>query len=124
MNALRINSTPNSLDIALDAKNGKFSFSGKSYPENSAVFFAPVITWLEQYKTKPAKTTSCEFKLEYFNSASRKCFMEIFRILEEINKGGSRVSINWHYEDADEAMREVGEEYEDLFNLEFQYNTM
>ena len=121
MEALKIKATTNALEVSLDADAGKFSFVGRSYPENSTGFFKPVIEWTERYALNPAEKTECVFKLEYFNSASRKCIIELFKILDSIHKNTRSVTIIWNYEEDDENMKETGEEYQNLFNLNFKF---
>ncbi|MBI4931659.1 MAG: DUF1987 domain-containing protein [Bacteroidetes bacterium] len=122
MEPLKIKPTPTSLEIILDAEAGKLSFSGRSIPEHGMDFFQPVIDWLNAYaQSSDTKETECAFKFEYFNSASRKCLIEIFKILLAIHRKGCPVKIVWEYEEDDAGMKEMGEEYEALFNLKFRF---
>lgn len=123
MDALKISSTIKSLEISLDAETGKLLFSGRSYPENSVVFFKPVIEWLNQYALHPAAHTECTFMIEYFNSASRKNVIEIFKILDLISKSGHPVTVIWDFEEGDDTMKETGEEYQNLFRLDFKFTS-
>ena len=122
MEPLKIPSAINSMEISLNAETGKLSFTGRSYPENSILFFKPVIEWMEQYITAPAGKTECSFTIEYFNSASRKCIINIFRILSSIHKKGHPITIIWNFESDDESIKEIGEEYKNLFGFDFQFN--
>ena len=121
MDALKIEPTSTSLDIFLDAQTGKFSFSGRSVSEHSIEFFKPVMDWLEKYSEAPAPKTECVFQLEYFNSAARKSLIGIFNILHSLHKKGNSVVIIWHYDEGDESIRELGEEYAGMYNLKFQF---
>ena len=59
--------------------------------------------------------------MEYFNTSSSKCILDVFKKLESINKGGqSQVVINWHYEEDDEDMLEAGEDYQAIINVPFK----
>ena len=121
MEPLHIKATPTSLDVLLDAQTGMFSFFGRSVSEHSIEFFSPVITWLEKYAETPAERTECIFRLEYFNSAARKSLIGIFTVLHSIHKKGSPVLIVWHYEEGDDSIKELGEEYASMYNLKFQF---
>ena len=123
MDALKIPATLKSLEVSLDAETGVFLLSGRSYPENSVGFFNPIIDWLENYALHPAAKTECTFRLEYANSASRKNVIQVFRILEAINKSAHPVTIIWDVEDGDDSMKETGEEYQNLFRLDFKFTT-
>src|ERR1043166_8977673 len=109
MNPLIIEGTPKTPRIEL-SDNGTLEISGKSIPENSVEFYQPVYTWLDQYGQQPAKITPVRIQLEYFNTSSSKCLLDIFRKLEAIQKSGkSEVTVSWLYEEEDEDMMEAGD---------------
>ena len=58
--------------------------------------------------------------LLFLSQSSSKCILDVFKKLEGINKGGSAVTINWHYEEDDEDMLEAGEDYQAIINVPFK----
>ncbi|MBL4625712.1 MAG: DUF1987 domain-containing protein, partial [Flavobacteriales bacterium] len=65
--------------------------------------------------------TSVIIQLEYFNTSSSKCILDVFKKLEAIhNSGNSSILINWHYEEDDEDMLEAGEDYQAIINVPFK----
>lgn len=120
MQPLNIKPTSSSPEIFLNAETGIFSFTGRSYPDHAASFYEPVYEYLKQYALHPAAKTECTFQMEYMNSSSRKCMMDILKILESINMKTHSVTVIWNYEEDDEYMKETGEEYKNLFRLNFQ----
>ena len=120
MEALIIKPTDRSLSVSLTPETGKFIFSGRSLPEDGKAFFAPILDWLKKYSLKPSPLTQCVFRMEYFNSSSRKCFVDVFNILEGINENGHSITIIWQYEAGDDELKEIGEEYKDLYDLDFE----
>ncbi len=110
--------------IKLDATSGRLLIAGRSIPENSLDFYKPIFDWLDQYKKLPKNKTLLEVKLDYFNTTSSKCLVEIFRRLEEINQYGSDITINWYYEEDDEDMQESGEDFKQLINLPIKVVTL
>ena len=58
-------------------------------------------------------------KLEYFNTSSSKCILDVLKKLEGIHKSGSEVIINWHFEEDDEDMEEAGEDYQAIIQVPF-----
>ncbi len=123
MNELNIEASSSTPKIYLDKVSGKFEFSGKSFPEESRSFYAPVFEWLENYTQDPNEETFVEFKLEYFNSSSSLIILEILNVFDKIFKNGKKVTISWNYLEIDEDMLEAGEEYADLVSVPFEYNT-
>ena len=60
-------------------------------------------------------------QLEYFNTSSSKCILDVFKKLENLhNKSVAEVVINWYYEEDDEDMLEAGEDYQSILKLPFK----
>ena len=60
-------------------------------------------------------------QLEYFNTSSSKCILDVFKKLENLhNKSVAEVIINWYYEEDDEDMLEAGEDYQSILKLPFK----
>jgi hypothetical protein len=55
-------------------------------------------------------------KLEYFNTSTSKCLVEIFRNLESI-LDKSKVRVEWHYEEEDEDMMESGKDFQHILKI-------
>ncbi len=106
--------------VKFDSDKGLVEIKGRSIPENSIEFYKPLIDWLDKYSDQPSGKTSVNIKLEYFNTSSSKCILDIFRKLELIHKKGNEVEINWYYEEDDEDMFEAGEDYQSIINIPFK----
>jgi hypothetical protein len=120
MENLIIKETKYTPSINLDT-NGTISMIGKSYPENTFEFYAPVMTWIEDYfKNKAAKTTSVRLEITYFNSSSSKLLFDFFDLLEE-NRESNEIEIQWIYDEENESALEAGEDFiEDFEDLNIQ----
>ena len=68
----------------------------------------------------PKKLTRVNIHLEYFNTSSSKCILDIFKKLESIKNAGNEVNINWYYEEDDEDMLEAGEDYQAIIGVPFK----
>ncbi|TAD97531.1 MAG: DUF1987 domain-containing protein [Bacteroidetes bacterium] len=101
--------------LSLNPQTGKFMMSGRSIPENSIEFYKPLFEWLDEYVKNPSAQTSFDIQLEYFNTSSSKCLVEIFRRLEKIKDNDTVV--NWFYEEDDEDMQESGEDFKEIIDL-------
>lgn len=120
MEKLTIEGTPKTPTIAFDFGTGTLEIKGRSIPENSIEFYKPLVETLEKYSSKPQSTTNVNIQLEYFNTSSSKCILDVFKKLEAIHKGGSQITINWYYEQDDEDMLEAGEDYQAIINVPFK----
>ncbi len=105
--------------VSFNAAEGQLELKGRSIPENSIEFYKPLNTWIDEYGTNPKETTSVDIKLEYFNTSSSKCILDLFKQLEKINGGNTDVKINWYFEEDDEDMEEAGEDYRAIIDLPF-----
>ncbi|MEM6299303.1 MAG: DUF1987 domain-containing protein [Bacteroidota bacterium] len=104
-------------ELKFDPTAGTFSISGRSIPENSIEFYKPLFEWLDNYTENPTEETALDVKLEYFNTSSSKCLVEIFRKLEKLQASGKSVKINWYYEEDDEDMEESGEDFQEIIEV-------
>jgi len=98
--------------------NGELLLKGRSIPENSIEFYKPLLEWIESYSESPNSSTVLNVQLEYFNTSSSKCILDVFKKLESVS--GSEVSVKWYYEEDDEDMLEAGEDYEAIIDLPFE----
>jgi hypothetical protein len=76
--------------------------------------------WIEDYIKTPNEKTVFIVKLEYFNTSSSKCILDVFKKLEAIHKAKNEVEVNWYYEEDDEDMLEAGEDYESIIRVPFK----
>ncbi len=120
MDSIVIEGTPKTPSINFDVVAGKIEIKGRSIPENSIEFYRPLVEWLETYATAPLANTLVNIQLEYFNTSSSKCILDIFKKLENISKAGSNIVINWYYEEDDEDMLEAGEDYQSIIKVPFK----
>jgi len=121
MNNLEIPGTQKTPSVFFNATTGILELKGRSIPENAIEFFKPLVEWLEEYSKTPQPKTQANIHLEYFNTTSSKCILDIFRKLESINKqDNTEVLINWYYEQDDEDMLEAGEDYQSILKIPFK----
>lgn len=120
MDPISIEGTPKTPMVNFDANTGKVEVKGRSIPENSIEFYKPLVDWLEEYGKSPKPLTEVNVQLEYFNTSSSKCILDVFKKLEAIAKSGNEVIINWYYEEDDEDMLEAGEDYQSIIRIPFK----
>lgn len=121
MNVIKLESKEDTPRIILDPENDIFEISGRSLPEDAAVFYEPILEWLRSYAEAPNDETIVHFRLNYFNTASSKMLLDILLVFEEMHEAGKKVLIKWFYPDEDEDMQEAGEEYEEIVEIPFEH---
>lgn len=114
-----IEGTPNTPTVRLISTQGIIELIGRSIPENPYDFHSPVKKWLDEYSLSPKKLTIVNVKLEYFNTSSSKLLLTFFKTLEDMNNNGSKIEINWYFEENDEDMQEAGEDYNAIIKIPF-----
>jgi|SRR5690606_25460028 len=119
MESLFIASTDETPEVRLDKQTGTFEISGRSLPEDSVEFFRPAMEWLDAYRQDPNPTTTFVIKLDYMNTASSKLIQDILLALRDIP--GSKVL--WYFQEDDEDMENVGQEYAELVDVPFEFKT-
>lgn len=121
MEKITVEATPKTPYLKLDPQSKTITIKGRSIPENSVQFYTPVLnaldTWIAE-KTKDKITVSVQ--LEYFNTSSSKCILDIFKKLQELNKNGAQVDVTWLYEKDDEDMMEAGQDYQTIVGIPFK----
>ncbi|NSW45940.1 MAG: DUF1987 domain-containing protein [Bacteroidales bacterium] len=120
MNPLVIPATIDSPAVNLDKEKQIFEIKGKSLPENVNVFYQPIIDWFTEYFKNPNEETILHFKLDYLNTASSKALLSLFLVVEEAIKNGRKAIVKWYYEEDDEDMKDIGEEYADIIQIPFE----
>ena len=120
MDSINIEGTPKTPTISFDANTGVIEIKGRSIPENSIEFYKPLVDWLDKFADVAQGTVNVNIQLEYFNTSSSKCILDVFKKLENLqNKNRAEVVINWYYEEDDEDMLEAGEDYQSILKIPF-----
>ncbi|MDA7816851.1 DUF1987 domain-containing protein [Sulfurimonas sp.] len=110
MENLRLEATKYTPEINLNI-DGTVSLVGKSYPENTFEFYAPMMDWLEKYfGDESGRKVVVNMEIIYFNSSSSKLFFDFFDLLEE-NSSENSIEINWIYDEENESAEEAGEDF-------------
>lgn len=111
-NILQIEGQKDTPKIDFNGETGVLSMSGYSYPENVIAFYGPVFDWLDSYITQPADKTKIDLEIVYFNTASSKVFLELFKKLEKLPE--TSLEFIWSFDDDDFEMELAGEEFSGL----------
>jgi len=100
--------------VFFDVNTGVCELSGESYLEDTISFFNPLIDWLERFLSSFDKKLTFNFKLDYYNTSSSKCIVDILALLKRYQDYGKTISVNWYYSSYSEDAEEEVEEVEDF----------
>lgn len=121
MKALRIRATIKTPEVILDAFNNVFEIKGKSITEDAESFYKEILSWLDEYALNPNVETIVKIDLEYFNISSSKRILFIFYKLSDMVLSGHSVRIQWMYNEEDEDIFEVGQDYAFMVKIPFEF---
>lgn len=123
MEKLNIEATKYTPAITSSLDDCFISFCGKSYPENSFEFYAPIEEYIESFLSLfKNRIVTINFDIAYYNSSTSKVLFNIFDIIEEAVNDGNKVIINWLYDADDDTTKEAGSDFASdfptlIFNL-------
>lgn len=119
MEKLEIQRRSNTPSVNFDSQSGLLKIEGRSIPENPGDFYDELIGWLKQYFTDLHPDTTLDLNLEYVNSGSSKYLLGLLRIIKDEVKKGKKITVNWYYEEDDEAIQSLGEHYKSSLKIPF-----
>lgn len=120
MNNILLAATQSSPEVNFDADSGILRLCGESYPENSFDFYAPLLSWLQEFLDQSSLPVRLVLQLSYINTGTVKCLLELFDQLEEAADHGRDVRISWHYDPDNERALETGEEFAEDLKVPFE----
>ena len=119
MDKISIQGSPKTPTVNFDPERGVLEIKGRSIPENSVDFYQPLFDSLGRYASSPQSATNVKIDLEYYNSSSSKCIVDILRALENIHAKHAGVTINWYFDKDDKTMQDAGEDYQNIIKIPF-----
>ena len=117
MEDLIIKGTTKTPEVSFLTADRKLTLSGRSIPENSIQFYEPLLTWANSFCSEDPGHIEVHIKLEYFNTSSSKCLMDLLKRIEHCD---CDAEVFWYYEEEDEDMQEAGEDYAAIIQLPFK----
>lgn len=122
MENLYIAPTIRTPEIHFDFGKGELLLMGRSIPEHAMLFYDPIFKWIDEYLSKPKENTALNIKLEYFNTSSSKCLLEIMKKLKPLAGNGKTFTVNWYYEEDDLNIKRTGEDFQILLDFTFDFH--
>lgn len=120
MKTFTIQSTPITPEIIFDYDNSTILFNGKSLPEYGGTFYDDVEDKLNVFLFQIKDDLTIVFNLVYMNTNSNKRMLELFK---KCKKSKPKLKIIWKHLYDDEIMKEEGETYEKILDIQFSYES-
>lgn len=119
MNLLDIPQTTSTPRISFSPGSNRMLMIGESYPENSFFFYAPVFAWIKEYLATGQPLT-LDINIDYMNSSSTKCMLDLLDLLEDHFKKGMKIEIVWRYDQENSRSLDLAEEFCEEVTLPFK----
>ena len=116
---LLIEQGKNTPNISGDSISSILVIEGSSFPENVRKFYSPVNDWLDSI-VKNTSTVNIDCKFYYMASSSIIALLKTLKYAERLF-GDSNISIKWRYEEDDDDIRKIGEDFSHLLGIEFEF---
>jgi hypothetical protein len=116
--------------VDFELTTGVLEISGVSRPEDVLVFFDTPLDWIQNLNlalsensllVKDLPPLKLIFNMSYYNTSSSKYLIQILKSLCKVKDYGVSLSIEWHYEEGDEKMKEDGEDLAEAVDMKFKY---
>lgn len=117
MKNIALSSTSSTPSILFTPSEGKLEIRGRSIPENSIEFYKELLDYIDEYIDNPHKTTEVIIQLEYYNSSSAVCILNLLRKIKQLFKKSHQVSIEWLYEEDDEDTYNAGKNFQGVLEI-------
>ena len=92
--------------------------SGNSYPEDCESIYLPILQFVTNYKGDVLKI-ACYFNL--IGSSSVVYMSKIIAQLAQLKNNGVNVLVDWKYDELDEELCELGEKFEIIHKVPFNF---
>jgi len=120
MNRYSIEGTATTPTIEFDLVAGFLEIKGRSIPENSIAFYLPLYAALDEFVANPKSKLNVIIQLEYYNSSSSVCILNVLKKLESLSKSGTVIKVKWVYEAEDEDTLNAGKNFQNIIRLPFE----
>lgn len=118
MSVFNLNKTKNTptVNAKIEGGNCLVSIVGNSFPENANRFYGDLIDWLKSNETS-LKTVEFTCDFNYMASSSLICFLDVLRMASQA-VGNSNCTVNWKYEEDDEDILKIGQNFSKILSVE------
>jgi hypothetical protein len=107
-----MNSTPK-----ITFSDGILKIEGRSLPEDANMYYASIVSKARQYVLNPLPSTTLIVDMDYVNTSSSKCLVTLAKILAT----APNFNLEWHYEEDDEDIKELGEIFQSILKIKVKF---
>jgi len=118
---MHIEGTKDTPDIFIDEQALLVKIQGSSFSERAVSLYYMVMDWLKGREVAPTQVLVVHFDFNYINSSTKKMVFAMLNLINIMTQEGKRVKIKWEYEDYDEDMFALGEDFAGMVSTPFEF---
>lgn len=107
--------------VYIDESQYLVKISGSSFNENAIDIYYQILDWVHKIEEGLESPLKFEFDYIYINSATKKMVFVILNHLDKLHKAGKDINVTWYYEEYDDDMLELGEDFKELISMPFDF---
>ena len=121
MENILIEETDSTPEIKINFTEGVFEIKGVSIPEDAEGFYSVLLENAEKYiKSNPIGVSKLVFKLVYINTSTSAILGKFIKFFESFETDNYNTQVTWYYEEGDEDMRDIGDDFRSFTKLDFE----
>ncbi|TNE54244.1 MAG: DUF1987 domain-containing protein [Bacteroidetes bacterium] len=117
---MNVKATSKTPFVQFDTDSSELEIKGVSCPENPVQFYSPIIDELNDF-LRNHKRLHILIQLDYFNTGSSKCILNILNLVSEQIPDKTNASVTWITEEEDLELIEAGKIFQEMSGLNFDY---
>lgn len=123
MNPLIRTSTRCTPFINIDYDQASIKIIGKSINANPSEFYEGLSQKLNQIQTTTKDVITITFRIDAMDMQGGHYLLDFVKKVKALCQG-KKLKVNWFYDKNNEVMREIGEDYESILDINFNYFTI
>ena len=118
---MHIEGTKDTPDILMDDSTLLVKIQGSSFSERAVSLYYMVMDWLKGHENFTSGQMVIHFDFNYINSSTKKMVFAMLSLINNMSLGGKNIKIIWEYEDYDEDMFALGEDFAGMICTPFVF---
>lgn len=115
----RIKQTTDSPSLIIDGEVGLIQIKGRALAHKPEIAYKLLENKVTDYCHDPHSKSTVNIKLINLSTSSSKWLYHLLKEIEKTSCQKSRFVINWFYDQEDDVMQEIGEDFKQIINLPF-----
>lgn len=119
MKQINLNHANDSPSVHINGEVGLVRIIGRAIAQNPEQEYKDLENMIMKYCLDPCSISSINIQLTGISTNASKWLFHILKEIEKFTNPKKQFVINWFYEEYDDFMLEVGEDYQEIIDLPF-----